>query len=89
VEDLVAVEVHLLKKKNIGLCHGVFDVFHVGHKKHIESCKKKVSCLVVSVTADKYVNKGPGRPIFNEGHRAELISSLDIYANITDLYQVD
>jgi cytidyltransferase-like protein len=76
----------LLKKKNIGLCHGVFDVFHVGHKKHIESCKKKVSCLVVSVTADKYVNKGPGRPIFNEGHRAELISSLEFvdYVIIND-----
>jgi bifunctional ADP-heptose synthase (sugar kinase/adenylyltransferase) len=31
---------------------------------------------VVTVTADRFVNKGPGRPVFNEGLRAEMLASL-------------
>ena len=33
--------------------------------------------MVVSITGDKYVKKGPDRPIFNSNYRAELISSLE------------
>lgn len=33
--------------------------------------------LVVSLTPDKFVNKGIGRPIFNEKYRAEAISSIE------------
>ena len=28
------------KKKIIGLCHGTFDLIHVGHIKHFKSSKK-------------------------------------------------
>ena len=34
--------------------------------------------LVVTITPDRYVNKGPGRPAFKEKHRAEAIAALDI-----------
>jgi len=34
--------------------------------------------LVVTITPDRYVNKGPGRPAFNEKHRAEAIAALDV-----------
>ncbi len=64
------------KNKKIVLAHGVFDVFHVGHKRHLEIAKSYGEILVVSLTSDKHVNKGPGRPFFNENLRAELISSL-------------
>ena len=30
----------------------------------------------MTVTADKYINKGPSRPIFNQYLRAEMIASL-------------
>lgn len=65
-----------LKNKDVSLAHGVFDVFHIGHKRYLEQCKKKSKVLIVSITSDKYVNKGPGRPIFNQHYRSELISAL-------------
>ena len=67
-----------LKKKKVILCHGVFDVVHVGHIKHFMSAKKNGDYLIVSITADQFVNKGPGRPIFNHNLRAEVLSSLEM-----------
>jgi rfaE bifunctional protein nucleotidyltransferase chain/domain len=65
-------------KKKIVLCHGVFDLFHVGHVKHFKEAKKFGDILIVSVTTDKYVNKGPGRPFFNTNQRMELLSEIKI-----------
>ena len=69
-----------LKKQNktISLVHGVFDVFHIGHKRHFEIAKSLSDILVVSLTIDKFVNKGPSRPIFNQNLRSELVSSLEV-----------
>lgn len=67
-----------LKKKKIVLSHGVFDLLHLGHIKHFESAKKNGDFLVVSVTSDKYVNKGSGRPVFNVNVRAKTIASLSL-----------
>ena len=66
------------KKKKIGLCHGVFDLIHLGHIKHFEEAKKNCQILIVSVTSDKFVFKGPGRPKFSERQRIEVISSLEV-----------
>ena len=38
--------------------------------------KKYADYLIVSITTDRFVNKGFGRPIFNQNQRAELLSSL-------------
>ena len=65
-------------KKKIVLCHGVFDLIHIGHIKHFESAKKMGDILIVSLTPDKYVNKGPERPIFNEKLRAEFLNNVTI-----------
>ena len=42
--------------------------------------------LIVTITADKYVNKGTNRPYFNQNYRAEAISSLEFvdYVSIVD-----
>ena len=61
----------------VGLCHGCFDVLHVGHLRHFSSAKKQCDFLVVSVTPDNFVNKGPNRPIIPEAQRAELIAGLE------------
>ena len=68
------------KRKNnkIVLCHGVFDLLHVGHIKHFEQAKKHGDILIVSVTPDRFVNKGPFKPVFNEDHRIEAISALEL-----------
>ena len=65
------------KSKRIVLCHGVFDLLHVGHIKHLEKAKRYGDKLVVTVTPDKYVNKGPNRPAFNEKLRLEALAALD------------
>jgi len=66
------------KHKKIVLCHGVFDVFHVGHLMHLKNAKSHGDILVVSITADKFVKKGPNRPFFNQSYRALFLSSLEI-----------
>ncbi|MGD2169790.1 MAG: PfkB family carbohydrate kinase [Chlamydiota bacterium] len=58
-------------------CHGVFDLLHPGHIRHFQEAKKQGDKLVVTVTPDRYVNKGPGRPVFNEKLRLEALSALD------------
>lgn len=79
IDDL-AKKIKLLKnkKKTIALCHGVFDLLHVGHIKHFKEAKKISDYLIVSLTSDNFVNKGSGRPIFNQNLRAEFLSSLSI-----------
>ena len=57
-------------------CHGVFALLHVGHIRYFESAKKFGDVLVVTVTPDRFVNKGPGRPAFPEALRAEAIAAL-------------
>ena len=71
-------KIKILKKQNkkIGLIHGVFDVIHYGHIKYFEEAKRKVDYLIVSVTENKYVNKGPGKPIFNTLKRCEVLKSI-------------
>src|SRR3989338_9216059 len=64
------------KKSKIILCHGVFDLIHPGHIRYVSSAKKLGDVLIVTVTADKYVNKGPGRPYFNENLMAEVLAAL-------------
>jgi len=67
-------------KKNIkiGLSHGVFDLLHLGHIKHFKEAKKNCDLLIVSVTADQFVNKGPNRPAFNQYQRIEALEALDV-----------
>lgn len=62
--------------KKVVHCHGVFDLLHVGHIRHFEAAKKFGDVLVVTITQDKYVKKGPHRPAFTEKLRAEAIAAL-------------
>lgn len=63
--------------KKIAHCHGCFDLLHPGHLKHFQAARKKGDILVVTLTKDEYVNKGPGRPVFNHHLRAESIAALE------------
>ena len=76
----------IIKNKKVALVHGVFDVFHLGHKRHLDVASKYGDILVVSITSDRFVNKGPGRPVFNQEHRSELIASMSVvnYVYIND-----
>src|SRR3984885_7444833 len=61
----------------IGQAHGTFDLLHLGHVRHLETARKLGDMLIVTVTADRFVNKGPGRPVFNAELRAEMLATLE------------
>jgi rfaE bifunctional protein kinase chain/domain/rfaE bifunctional protein nucleotidyltransferase chain/domain len=63
--------------KKIVHCHGVFDLLHIGHIRHFEQARRMGDILVVTITPDRYVDKGPHRPAFTESLRAEAVASLD------------
>jgi len=65
------------KGKKVVLCHGVFDLLHIGHIKHFDKAKNLGDTLIVTVTPDRYVNKGPNRPIFPLQTRLESLAALE------------
>ncbi len=62
--------------KRIVQCHGTFDLVHPGHICHLEEAKALGDVLVVTITGEKFVNKGPGRPYFNDNLRAKSLAAL-------------
>lgn len=77
--DLIEIVQGLKKKgKTIVQCHGCFDLIHPGHIKHFEAAKKLGDVLLVTVTPDRFVNKGPGRPVYGEKLRTESIAALEV-----------
>ena len=66
------------KKKKIVLSHGVFDLVHLGHIEHFKSAKKFGDYLVVSITKDKFIKKGPGRPLFNYQQRMDFLRNIKV-----------
>lgn len=77
--DLLTEKLKQLKstEKKIVLCHGCFDLMHPGHIKHFQAAKKMGDILVVTVTPDIFIDKGQGRPVFNQYLRADSIASLE------------
>src|SRR5262245_35107094 len=57
------------------LCHGCFDILHVGHIRHLQAASK-LGPVAVTITTDRFANKGIGRPIFPADLRAESIAAL-------------
>jgi len=83
--DEMAAQAAALKAqgKTVALCHGTFDLLHIGHIRHLQAAARQADVLMVSVTADAFVNKGPGRPVFNESLRAENIAALACVSGVT------
>ena len=88
--DIVTLKKRLLKlKKNkkIILCHGVFDLLHSGHILHFKEIKNSSKdILIVSVTADEFVHKGPNRPVFRLYERMLNLSELSIVDFVVPSY---
>jgi cytidyltransferase-like protein len=61
----------------IGMCHGVFDVLHSGHIYHFKQASSLVDVLIVSITSDRFVNKGPSRPINTLSDRMATIAGIE------------
>ena len=77
LDELAALaERHHKAGRTVALAHGVFDLVHLGHVRHLESAARTADVLFVTVTADRFVNKGPGRPVFSARLRAEMLGAL-------------
>lgn len=55
------------------LCHGTFDLIHYGHVLLFRVARAMGDRLIVTLTADEFVAKGPGRPVFSEKQRLEWV----------------
>ncbi len=77
--DALAQKIRVLKSegKKIVHCHGCFDLMHPGHIKYFQAAKKMGDILVVTITQDVYVDKGPDRPVFNQNLRVDSIAALE------------
>jgi len=59
-------------------CHGCFDIVHPGHVRHLRWARAQGDVLLVTITADKGISKGVGRPLIPHDLRAENLASLDM-----------
>lgn len=69
---------HKRQGKQIVFANGCFDALHVGHIRYLEGARREGDILVVGVNDNASVShlKGPGRPVLNEGARAQLVAAL-------------
>lgn len=58
------------------LANGCFDILHAGHLAHLKEARAMGDFLIVSLTVDSHVNKGPRRPIYTWEDRAALLREL-------------
>ncbi len=78
IDDLADRVKHLKSSgRTVVHCHGCFDLMHPGHIKYFQAAKKMGDVLIVTITPDIYVDKGPDRPVFDQNLRAESIAALE------------
>lgn len=66
------------RRKKLIMCHGVFDVVHPGHVRHLAHAKSKADLLVVSLTCDAHIEKGRYRPHVPQQLRALNLAAFDM-----------
>jgi rfaE bifunctional protein kinase chain/domain len=68
----------LPRKRKVIMCHGVFDVVHPGHLRHLLYAKSKADVLIASLTADRHIAKGRYRPHVPQELRAINLAAFEI-----------
>ena len=66
------------RQKPVIMCHGVFDIVHPGHLRHLMYAKEKADLLLASLTADIYITKGRARPYVPQDLRAANLAALEM-----------
>lgn len=66
------------RQKKVIMCHGVFDVVHPGHVRHLIYAKSKADILIASMTADRHINKGEHRPHVPQDLRALNLAAFEV-----------
>src|SRR5216684_5270579 len=78
VDELCDVIGSRPRTKKVIMCHGVFDLVHPGHIRHLLYAKEKADILVASLTADAYITKAQYRPFVPQDLRALNLAALEM-----------
>jgi cytidyltransferase-like protein len=76
--EIKAIIGEIPRDQKVIMCHGVFDVVHPGHLRHLIYAKSKAPILVASITADQFINKGIYRPHIPQDLRAVNLAAFEI-----------
>lgn len=76
VADLPVIR-ERFRDQRIVLCHGAFDLVHLGHLTHFEEAKALGDILVVTITGDRFITKKRAMA-FSERDRARQLAALEI-----------
>ncbi len=77
-QELATLLGDLPREKKVIMCHGVFDVVHPGHLRHLLYAKSKADILVASITADRHISKGMHRPHVPQDLRALNLAAFEL-----------
>jgi rfaE bifunctional protein nucleotidyltransferase chain/domain len=71
--------------KKLVATNGCFDLLHVGHVCYLQATRRLGDVLAVGLNGDRSVRelKGSGRPVNNEGDRAEMLAALECVDFVT------
>jgi len=78
VEELAEILGTFPRDKKAVMCHGVFDVVHPGHMRHLMYAKGKADILIASLTADHHISKGHYRPHIPQTIRAANLAAFEM-----------
>ena len=78
-----AIEAARLAGKTVVHCHGCFDLVHPGHVRYFQFARQQGDVLVVSLTGDSLIDKGPVRPYIPQELRAESVAALQFVDYVT------
>ena len=70
LEELAAAIGKRPRAKSVVMCHGLFDIVHPGHLRHLMYAKEKADILIASLTADAHALKADHRPYVPQELRA-------------------
>jgi cytidyltransferase-like protein len=78
VDELCSVLGPRPRQRSTVMCHGVFDLVHPGHIRHLVYAKEKADILIASLTADAHITKANYRPFVPEDLRALNLAALEM-----------
>src|SRR5262245_24380211 len=78
VDELCAILGPRPRDKKVIMCHGVFDIVHPGHVRHLVYAKSMGHVLVVSITSDEHIAKSNVRPYVPETLRAVNLAAFEM-----------
>jgi cytidyltransferase-like protein len=78
VEELCSAIGAHPRTRTVVMCHGVFDLVHPGHIRHLVYAKEKADILIASLTADIHITKASYRPFVPQDLRALNLAALEM-----------